>query len=81
MDIPARRVSLMLFCLLVFAWVARPAAADEHSTRDCERSAIPKSIVVAGVARTYLLYVPCVFQPHKSALIVGIHGRTGSAQG
>jgi polyhydroxybutyrate depolymerase len=79
MDIPARRVSLMLFCLLGMVWVARPAAADEQSTRNCQRSSIPKSIVVAGVARTYLLYVPCNFQPHKSALIVAVHGRTGSA--
>jgi len=66
MDVPERRLRFAFLCLLGLAWVARAAAADEPPVGDCQR-AVPKSIVVDGVARTYLLYVPCNFQPHKSA--------------
>jgi polyhydroxybutyrate depolymerase len=79
MDIPTRRVRFMFLCLLGLACMARLAAADVPHTGDCQRSSSSKSIVVNGVARTYLLYVPCNFQPHKSALIVALHGRTGTA--
>ncbi|HWM67536.1 MAG TPA: PHB depolymerase family esterase [Steroidobacteraceae bacterium] len=79
MDIPTRRVGFVLLCLLGLAWMARLASADEPHTEDCQRSSVLKSIVVDGVARTYLLYVPCNFRPQKSALIVGLHGRTATA--
>src|SRR3977135_2765130 len=77
MDMHAGRLVLLLG-MLGLASLASAAPASESAGNCCKRSAIPEAIVVNGVARTYLLYVPCRFEPWRSALIVGLHGRSGT---
>ena len=43
--------------------------------------AIPLSIDVNGVTRTYLVYVPRKYEPGESALIIALHGRGGGGPG
>jgi polyhydroxybutyrate depolymerase len=77
MDMHAGRL-VFLLGMLGLASLASAAPASESAGNGCKRAAIPESIVVNGVARTYLLYVPCSFEPWRSALIVGLHGRSGT---
>src|ERR1700736_253132 len=43
--------------------------------------AIPESIRVGGVTRTYRLYVPRTFEQGDSALIIALHGRGAGGPG
>jgi len=79
MDSLQRPLSFVLLCLLNVAWMWRPAAAAELPSESCQSTSVPKSIVVGGIARTYLLRVPCKFHERRSALVLALHGRTSNA--
>ena len=74
-------LSIVLACMLGFGWMIRGAAAQELPADDCKNVSSSESIVVNGVVRTYVLYVPCRFRPHESALLVAMHGRFGTGAG
>lgn len=73
--------SLALACVLGLGWMITGAVAQELPTDDCKSVATNESLVVNGVVRTYVLYVPCRFQPGESALLVAMHGRFGTGAG
>jgi poly(3-hydroxybutyrate) depolymerase len=50
----------------------------ESASLSCRHGPIQQSIVVNGVARTFMLYVPRRYRPGESALVIALHGRTGS---
>jgi poly(3-hydroxybutyrate) depolymerase len=61
--------------------MAKGVVAQEVSTDECQGVATNESLVVNGVVRTYVLYVPCRFRAHESALLVAMHGRSGTGAG
>lgn len=80
-SIRLKGLSFALACLLGAGWMIRTAAAQEVPTDDCKNAATNESVVVNGVARTYVLYVPCRYRAHESALLVALHGRFGTGAG
>jgi polyhydroxybutyrate depolymerase len=74
-------ISFALACVLGAGWMIREAAAQEVPADDCKNAATNESLVVNGVARTYVLYVPCRYRPGESALLVALHGRFGTGAG
>lgn len=81
---PSTRLKGLLFalaCLVGFAGTIRATAAQELSPDDCKNTSTSESLVVNGVVRTYVLYVPCRFRAHESALLVAMHGRFGTGAG
>jgi polyhydroxybutyrate depolymerase len=74
-------LSFVLACALGFGWMIRGTVAQELPKDDCKNVATSESLVVNGVVRTYVLYVPCSFQPRESALLVAMHGRFGTGAG
>ena len=53
-----------------------PAAATSSPRKPaCGRTSIQQTVVVNGVTRTFMLYVPDSYRPGESALIIALHGR------
>jgi polyhydroxybutyrate depolymerase len=74
-------LSFALACVLGVGWMIGGAAAQELPTDGCKNVATNESLVVNGVVRTYVLYVPCRYRARESALLVAMHGRFGTGAG
>jgi polyhydroxybutyrate depolymerase len=74
--------SSALSLLLMGSCGGQPAASNSAPTLDACGQAPPDpdchTLVVGGLTRAYLLYVPTNFQAGSSALIIGLHGSNGS---
>jgi poly(3-hydroxybutyrate) depolymerase len=80
---PSTRLKGLSFVLACVLGLGRmiTGAAQEPPTDDCKNTSTSESLVVNGVVRTYVLYVPCGFRPRESALLVAMHGRSGTGAG
>ena len=81
LSIRLKSLYFALACVLGFGCMARGVVAQEVSTDHCTNVATNGSLVLNGVVRTYVLYVPCRFRAHESALVVAMHGRSATGAG
>jgi len=64
--------------LLAVVWTA--ACGRSPASPSPFEAIKPETIVVQGLTRTYLLYVPATFQSGSRALVIALPGRTQTAQ-